>query len=253
LEARIESRFQDIISATKGKVEDWDVVNEPYSNDDLLKILGQEVMVKWFQRARQLDPNVKLTLNDYPSLDSDSSRHLDAFYNTIDMLTKAKAPVDTIGFQGHFGSAVVPPERVLKALDRFAKFGLPIQITEFDMDTADRDLQARYMRDFLTACFSHESVIGVTQWGFWAGRHWLPNAALWDENWNLRPHGKVFQELTQKTWTTQKTGKTNNAGNLPFRGFYGTYSATITVPGQAKVVATGKLTKTNRTLTVTLP
>jgi endo-1,4-beta-xylanase len=217
---------------------EWDVINEPFANHDLMDILGREEMVEWFKMAKNLDPKPRLFINDYPSLDgaATSNPHLNHFYDTITFLQKNGAPLEGIGFQGHFGSNVVPPERVLSGLDRFAKFGLPIAITEFDMDTQDEDLQARYMRDFLTATFSHPSVDSVIMWGFWEGRHWMPNAALYRQDWSIKPHGQVWLDLVKKAWWTNAQGATNTKGEYSTRGFYGDYIVTVNANGKTKTV-----------------
>ena len=226
LRQRIYARIQDITGATKGMIDEWDVVNEPYTNNDVMQVLGWAEMATWFRLTKRADPQPVLTLNDYPPLDgaATSDAHLNHFSQTMDDLKKAGAPLEAIGFQCHVGGDVIPPERLLSGLDRFAKHGLPIQITEFDMDTQDRDLQRRYMRDFMTACFSHPAVHGVTQWGFWAGRHWMPDAALWDREWRLQPHGQVYLDLINKEWSTTVTVRTDAQGRARFRGFYGAYA-----------------------------
>ena len=56
------------------------------------------------------------------------------------------------------------PENILQTLDRFAGFGLDMQITEFDVERTDRDLQARYTTDFLIAVFSHPATVGLLTW-----------------------------------------------------------------------------------------
>lgn len=236
MRARIEGRFQDIIAATKGKVVEWDVVNEPYSNNDVMRTLGWGEMAAWFRRAKQLDPKPRLTLNDYPPLDGDDlmNAHLNHFYGQIEALQKAKAPIEAIGFQCHMGSRPIPPTSLLKGLDRFSKFGLPIVVTEFDMETTETDLQARYMRDFMTALFSHPSVANITQWGFWQGSHWMPNAALWDNEWKIRPHGQVYLDLIHKQWSTKAAVRAKSDGSATVRAFYGTYNVTIQGKGGAK-------------------
>lgn len=245
LRQRIYARIQDITGATKGMIDEWDVVNEPYTNQDVMQVLGWAEMATWFRMTKRADPKPILTLNDYPPLDgaATTDAHLNHFYKTIDDLKKAGAPLEAIGFQCHVGGDVIPPERLLSGLDRFAKFGLPIQITEFDMDTQDRDLQRRYMRDFMTACFSHPAVHGVTQWGFWAGRHWMPESALWDREWRLQPHGQVYLDLIGKEWSTTVTVRTDAQGRARFRGFYGAYS----VQQGARTGETATLTATGRT------
>lgn len=40
-----------------------------------------------------------------------------------------------------------------------------MQITDFDYDTIDRQLQADYTSDFLTAMFAHEGVDDALMWG----------------------------------------------------------------------------------------
>lgn len=236
MRARIEGRFQDIIGATKGKVVEWDVVNESYTNNDVMKTLGWGEMAAWFKRVKELDPKPRLTFNDYPPLDGGDPRnpHLNHFYTQIEALQKAKAPIEAIGFQCHMGSRPISPERLLKGLDRFSKFGIPIVVTEFDMETAESDLQARYMRDFMTALFSHPSVANITQWGFWQGSHWMPNAALWDNEWKIRPHGQVYLDLIHKQWSTKAAVSAKSDGSATVRAFYGTYNVTIQGKGGAK-------------------
>lgn len=36
LRQRIYARIQDITGATKGMIDEWDVVNEPYTNNDVM-------------------------------------------------------------------------------------------------------------------------------------------------------------------------------------------------------------------------
>lgn len=226
LRNRILGRIAEATASTYGMVDEWDVANEAFTNNDLFKVLPHDEIAEWFRLTKKGDPKPRLTLNDFPPLDgaATNNAHLNAFEETIRRLLELKAPIEAIGFQCHFGSAVVPPERVLTGLDRFGKLGLPIVITEFDMDTSDDDLKARYMRDFMTAAFSHPSVAGITQWGFWEGKHWMPNAALWRTDWSLRPHGQVYVDLLSKEWTTRLTLRTDGQGRVRFRGFYGEYT-----------------------------
>ena len=135
----------------------------------------------------------------------------------------------------HFGSFVCPPEAILKELDRFGKFGLPIQITEFDIDSMDEKLKADYTRDFLTACFSHPGVVGVNTWGFWEGDHWKPSAALVRKDWTLTPWGAAWFDLIEREWWTHETGTTDRDGRFSLSGFLGDYE--ITVEGAGKKVS----------------
>lgn len=141
---------------------------------------------------------------------------------------------DVIGLQGHFGDAVTGPETVLRILDRFAKFGKAIQITEFTVDTRDEQGQARYLRDFLTVVFSHPSTDAFTMWGFWEGKMWSPLAAMIRKDWTLKPSGKAWMDLVLKQWQTDATAATGPDGSCVTRGFLGEYKITLIVDGREK-------------------
>jgi endo-1,4-beta-xylanase len=150
-------------TALKGRLADWDVINETFSNHEFMDILGRHAMVDWFKAARAGDPTVKLFINDFNILAGDDQAHRDDYAATIQYLIEQGAPLDGIGLQSHFPARVTPPEEVLKRLDRFAAFKRDLKVTEFDIDTNDELTQADYTRDFMTAVFSHPSVPrGVT-------------------------------------------------------------------------------------------
>lgn len=239
-EALREAIFTQINEQTtqmKAQFTEWDVINEPYAHHNIIDSLGgPEVMVKWFQAARKNLPDVKLFLNDYTMFHAEKAGS-DHFYNTVKFLIEKGAPIDGIGEQGHIGGTPPGIEYILSRLDRFAEFGLPIQISEFDITSDDDDFKARYLRDFMTAIFSHPATSGLVQWGFWEGQHWIPAGALWDKNWNVRPHGKVFTELVSKTWRTEVEVKTAKDGAYSLNAFLGNYDIRVTFNGKTYVQA----------------
>ena len=228
LRDRIRRHFEDEIGATRGRIDDWDVINEPFANHDVMRVLGDEAMVDWFRHARELDPKPRLFLNDYAALVAGGANtpHKDHFEKTLRFLQEKGAPLGGVGIQAHFGGQVTPPERLLKELDRWAAFGLPVHITEFDLDLRDEALQADYTRDFLIAMFSHPAVEAVLTWGFWEKRHWRPAAAMWRRDWSIKPNGEVWTRLTRETWWTDLTGSTDASGRWSAAGFYGDYEIT---------------------------
>ena len=234
LRAAIEAHIKDEAGTLRGQLHDWDVENEPYSNHDIIDILGKPVQADWFKLAHQADPNAKLYLNDYGILAAGGkdAAHQGHFEETIAQLQKEGAPLDGIGIQGHFGSDLTPPTRMLEILDRYAKFGLPIQVTEFDVQVPNEQLQADFTRDFMTAMFSHPAVNGVVMWGFWEGRHYAPSAALWRKDWSVKPNGAAWLDLVQRQWMTNVLAKTDAAGTLKTRAFLGDYQITVNAGGQ---------------------
>ncbi|HUS93330.1 MAG TPA: endo-1,4-beta-xylanase, partial [Phycisphaerae bacterium] len=153
-----------------------------------------------------------------------------------------------IGLQSHFRSPT-PPETVWKLLDRFAKFNLPMSITEFDFPGDDEELQARYTRDFMTAVFAHPGVDGFVMWGFWEGRHWRPDCAMFRRDWSIKPNGQAYKDLVFKQWWTDADGQTAADGAYKVRGFLGDYEVTVSSYSLRKTEA-AKLDKPGSTLTV---
>jgi len=227
----IDKHIDQVTQYAKGKVIDWDVLNEPYSEKEFQAILGDEVMADWFKRVRQNDRTVKMYINDYSILSAGGMdiSHQNGYFNIINYIDSKGGKIEGIGFQGHFGSDLTPITKVYSILERFAALGKEMKITEHDININQRPVQADYTRDFMTICFSHPSVKSFLVWGFWAGQHWLPEGAFYDTNWVLRPHGEAWKELVFNQWWTKKMDITSDSeGKASFDGFLGTYKYTIT-------------------------
>ena len=233
LRNRVMDHIEDEAGELAGLLVDWDVINENYWNHDIMDILGDEVMVDWFKKTREMDANAKLYLNDNNLISAGGidQIHQDFFINTVQYLIDNGAPIDGIGTQCHFGSNPTPPTRIWSILDRLDDFGLEIQATEFDINTNDPELQVNYTRDFMTAYFAHPSTVGILMWGFWARQHWRPEAALWDADWNLMPHGEAWLELVTETWWTNEDLSSNADGRASTRAFLGDYDLEVTYGG----------------------
>jgi GH35 family endo-1,4-beta-xylanase len=246
----VSEHITDQTTALRGQLSEWDVANETYAHHDLLDILGRQSMVEWFRQARAGAPGVKLFYNDYTMFQRGAgSQH---FYDTIKFLKDSGAPIDAIGEQGHFASSPPGIPHILATLDKFGGLGLPIQITEFDINSDDQGLQTDFMRDFMTAVFSHPSVMGVMHWGFWEKAHWMPRAAMWNKDWNLMPHGQAWVDLTTKTWWTNAEGRTSGNGQYATRGFYGDYEVVVTQGAKSRTVKFA-LTPQSHSCVVNLP
>ena len=244
LRAAVEERIDTMAKRLAGRVDDWDVVNEAFAHHDVMDVLnaagtphGAGVMVDWFKRARRADPGAKLYLNDYGILTAGSvaDRHQTHFYETAQNLLDRGAPLDGLGMQAHFGSSLTPPTKLWSYFDRFAALGLPIKVTEFDINLDDPVLKADYTRDFYTAAFAHPSVNGILSWGFWAGRHWRPDAAYLNPDFSSRPSDEALRGLLFERWWTDLRLETDTLGEASARVFRGQHRVTISAPGQADV------------------
>ncbi len=238
LRKRILDHVRDEVGAFKGQILEWDVVNEPVTNTDVQRVLGDGILGEVFKAAREADPQAKLFINDYSILShgGTDTEHQDGYFKTIRALLDAKAPLHGIGMQGHFNEQFTPPTRVWEILNRFGALGLPIQITEHDINVWDDEVMADYTRDFMTAVFAHPATSGFITWGFWEKRHWIPNAAQWDGAWQLRGHGKVWYDLVFKKWWTSVNTATGRTGVAKVKGFLGEYTIEVRAGSKTKTV-----------------
>jgi endo-1,4-beta-xylanase len=220
----------------RGKLIDWDVINETFTNHDFMDILGRQVMVDWFKAARAGDPEAKLYINDFNIIEGNDQAHQDDYAATIKYLLDAGAPVDGVGLQSHFPSRVTGMDDLIKRVERFAAFGKELEVTEFDINTSDEGTQADYTRDFMTYMFSNPSVKAFMLWGFWEGAHWIPSGAMMRRDWSLKPNGVVYQDLVFKKWWTNADGKTGAKGTFTTRGYLGDYEIEVKAGGKTSTV-----------------
>ncbi len=220
----------------KGRLVDWDVINETFTNHDFMDILGRHAMVDWFKAARAGDPSAKLYINDFNIIEGYDTAHQDDYAATIKYLIDQGAPVDGIGLQSHFPARVTPIDELIKRVERFAAFGKELEVTEFDIDSSDEATQADYTRDFMTVMFSQPQMKAFVMWGFWEGAHWRPRGAMLRRDWSPKPNGEVYRDLVFKRWWTNTDGKTGSQGTFATRGFLGDYEIEVKAGGKTKTV-----------------
>jgi endo-1,4-beta-xylanase len=232
--AMVIDHIRDETRATKGILREWDVLNEPFTNHDLMDIFGREIMPMWFKTAREELPDAKLFFNDFSNHDATTDAiHVKHFETITRYLLDHGAPLDGLGLQAHFNGRPNAPENILAVLDRYqAEFHLPVRMTEFDVWTRDEELQADFTRDFMILCFSHPSVVGVQHWGFWEACHWRPSAAMYRVDWSEKPSAQVYKDLVLHQWRTHVAGTTGADGQYAGRGFQGDYLMTAEVNGR---------------------
>lgn len=232
--ARALTHIADVVGRTRDVVDEWDVINEPYANHDLMDLFGAGIQVDWFNAARTAHPTATLVLNDYSNHDASlDAGHVAHFETTARYLKSQGAPLGGLGLQAHISSNPSPPANVIAVLDRYAALGVPVRITEFDINTDDEELQADYTRDFLTAVFSHPTVMGFQMWGFWERAHWIPRAAMYRADFSEKPNARAYKSLVLDQWRTRATGSTDAQGQFRGRGFHGDYRVTIEHGGRS--------------------
>ena len=238
LRKAVADHIRQMVTTLKGRCTQWDVVNEPFTNHDVLDTLGYEIMADWFRLARSLDPKPKLFINDFAILSGGggTTPHRDHYEKMIQLLVDNKAPFDGIGMQGHFGSSLTGPDDLMAILDRYAKFKKEIAVTELDVVVDDEELAGRYVHDFYTLLFSHPAVSTLVMWGFWDTNHWKKNAVMYRDDFSLKPGGQAYRDLVWGKWRTDEKGTTDAQGVFGTRGFKGSYDIVVKVGDRTETV-----------------
>ena len=178
--------IEEWFAAVAGRYPDLDfveVVNEPLNdppnkNDEgggnYIAALGGDGASGWdwilesYRLARRHFPEAKLLINDYNI--TNKPENTQRYRRIIELLQKENL-VDGIGVQAHsFATTTEWPMDVHRAnLDYLAETGLPIYVTEMDIDgPTDAEQLASYRRVF-PVFWEHPAVKGITLWGFRPG------------------------------------------------------------------------------------
>ncbi len=222
---RLHDHIQTVVGRYRGRIKIWDVVNEALNDSSDLtdtnmlrqrspwvRILGSEFIVKSFEWAHEADPAAILRYNDY-SIENEPKRQ--RLIALIKMLQAQHVPVMAIGSQTH--ANVIWPTAELEdaALTDIAKLGLPIHITEMDVNaseagqrsqsadvaenaqaggggvvtSANQKLADQYASLFRVFLKHRKEIKLVTLWGVTDRDSWrsFGKPLLFDADWNPKP------------------------------------------------------------------
>jgi endo-1,4-beta-xylanase len=137
---RMRDHIHTVVGRYKGRIKAWDVVNEALADGgtNVLRsslwseIIGPDFIAKAFHYAHEADPDAILRYNDY-GLENPAKRQ--KLITLIKSLQEQKVPVHAIGSQAHLNLST-SFETMDRALTEMATLGLPIHITELDVNTA---------------------------------------------------------------------------------------------------------------------
>ena len=173
--AEIEEWFA-ALAARYPNIDFIDVVNEPLHDppDDpqdggYIQALGGTGVTGWdwvveaFRLARQYFPTAQLGINEFSV--TNNTTDMIRYIGIINLL-KEEDLIDVVGVQGHAFSTRpnIPMSTHQANLDRLAATGLPIHVTELDIDGPSDEIQlADYQRIF-PVFWEHPAVRGITLW-----------------------------------------------------------------------------------------
>lgn len=228
LRSAVQRRATEICQRYRGKIPEYDVLNEMLHGDFFQQRLGNDIVKQMFTWCQQADPTARLYVNDYDIL---NGKMLDRYVQQIRSLLQQGVPVGGIGVQAHIREPTTAAQ-VQQTLDTLAQFRLPIKITELGVVAATEAEQARILKDVYTVAFAHPAVTGILMWGFWEGANWEPRSAVFKRNFEPTLAAKTYQELVFQQWWTRAKGNTNRAGTFSTRAFFGNYRATVMIGGK---------------------
>lgn len=225
-----ERRVREIVERYKGRIEFWEVVNEP-SHEMSIKI---DDPYRW---AREANPTAHLIVNDYFILADGGP----SFRRLLVTSIQNGVPFDGIGIQAHEPANMrFPLHRVKAILDDYATLGKALHITEFTPASNgepvvgsaiggvwDEARQAEYAENFYRVCFSHPAMQGITWWDLSDGGSWRKGGGLLHPDLSPKPAYEALRKLIHEEWMTWVEGVTDHNGVFAFRGYYGNYKITV--------------------------
>ncbi|MEU6375142.1 endo-1,4-beta-xylanase [Streptomyces sp. NPDC046909] len=156
-----------VMSHYKGKIAQWDVVNEAFADgnsgarrDSNLQRTGNDWIEVAFRTARAADPAAKLCYNDY-NTDNWTWAKTQAVYNMVKDFKQRGVPIDCVGFQSHFNNDSPYNSNYRTTLQSFAALGVDVAVTELDIQGASATTYANVTND----CLAVARCLGITVWG----------------------------------------------------------------------------------------
>ena len=238
-----------------GLIDTWDAINEVvimpvFDNGDnaitpLARARGRIPMIRMaFEEARAANPGVRLLLNDF-----DLST---AYECLIEGVLEAGIPIDAIGLQTHMHQGYWGEDAMLATVDRFARYGLPLHLTETSLvsghlmpaDIVDlndyqipewpstpegEERQADELVRHYRSLVGHPAVEAITYWGITDAGAWLgAPIGLVSADGTPKPAYDALRRLVKEDWWLAPTTTiTDEHGRVAVSGFSGDYLARV--------------------------
>ena len=227
LRAALKQHIFTVMGHYRGRIRDWDVVNEALAPDGTLaenifyETLGPSYIADAFRWAHQADPTARLFYNDN-KVEGVGTAKADALYHLLADLRAKHVPVHGVGLQAHFmaggtGRQAVPtPRQVKQQIHRLGQqLGLVVHFSEVDVrvgtleDATKRHAaQTQIYHDILAAALSEPACEAIYFWGFTDKHSWIHDfytdaededeaPLLWDKQYRHKPAYYAVRQALQ--------------------------------------------------------
>ncbi|NEN84743.1 endo-1,4-beta-xylanase [Paenibacillus elgii] len=189
LQAIMEEHVKTVVGRYKGRIKEWDVINEPLKDEKFnvnlglrdsiwFKAMGEKFLDIALRAAHEADPDAKLYINEYGCEAEDDKA--DALYTLVQRLQSRGVPLHGIGFQVHEDIGKdsdgtydpVSASEFKRTVKRFTDLGLEVRVSELDVnmhgkvtDTL-RSKQAEYFKSILALTQANNRFTSYAMWGF---------------------------------------------------------------------------------------
>ena len=202
--ARLENYIREVMTWTNenypGLIVSWDVVNEAIDDgtnwlrktSKWVQVVGEDFVARAFEYARKYAPEgVQLYYNDYNACFSGKLNGIIKLMNTV----IPDGNIDGFGFQMHHKSGMPSYNDISRSVDRVAKMGLKIRVSELDVGItnateASYRAQAKKYAEVMQVLLAHKDQVEAVQvWGVSDKFSWRKNERPlpFDEAGNPKP------------------------------------------------------------------
>ena len=187
-ETMMDLYIKTIMERYKGRIRDYDVVNEMFNEDGTLRdtiwlqTIGPGYIEHALRKAHETDPDAQLYLNEYNN-EAAGYPKADAMYSLVKDFVLRGVPVTGVGMQMHLDASLpFDEEAVRKNIRRYAALGIKVSFSEVDVRIpasnpsvyidAQKDIYCRLLKMVL----DEPNVVSFIMWGFTDKTSWIPSA-----------------------------------------------------------------------------
>ncbi|HEX5455739.1 MAG TPA: endo-1,4-beta-xylanase [Candidatus Saccharimonadales bacterium] len=178
----LHKHITTIVKHYKGRIKEYTVVNEAFTENQHVyglrnwwaEHIGNDMKYidDYFIWAHRADPKAKLLLNDFN--DQTKNSVSDAIYKYVKAAKARGVPIDGVGMQMHIDASQPSKKQdVIDNMKRFGKIGVPVYVTEFDVNTNSvkgsdaykNRLESKITYDMVRACIESKACISFDAFG----------------------------------------------------------------------------------------